>query len=136
MIRIFPEVCERRPNARFGLDMREVWGRSLKLSSIRRSSSTNEKGLCRRRLWDQGREIDRATRMPERKPALNRIKHNQGSYCKIPSRYTHLDSVRGTFPPGKTHISLGTAQSRCFSCGQNHGERRRPFSRPRGRVVV
>src|SRR6266478_2233874 len=99
MIRIFLEVCERRPNARFGLDMREVWGRSLKLSSVRRSSSTNEKGLCRRRLWDQRREIDRATRMPERKPALNRIKNNQGSYCKIPPRYTHLDSVRGTFPP-------------------------------------
>src|SRR5258705_9323681 len=115
MIRILLDLCERRPNARFGLDMKEVWGRSLKLSSIRRSSSTNEKGLCRRRLLDRRREIDRATRMPERKPAINRIKHNQRSYLKIPPRYEHLDSVRGMFWPRENpYFAWGGAISLFF----------------------
>src|ERR1700693_2240273 len=136
MTRILFGVRECRPNARFGLDIKEVWGRCLKLSSVRRSSTTNEKGSSSWRPMDQD---GRWTRRRERqciKPARNRTKHNQGRYRRMPAGYAYLDAVRDTFWPRKSLYFARSAQSPGFSCGGTPGNPDKPSSRPGGKGIV
>src|SRR6266849_612159 len=62
MIRILLGVRELTPNARFGLDIGEVWVRCPKLSSVRRSSNTNERPFATRKpMHHNSRSPNRAT---------------------------------------------------------------------------
>lgn len=97
MIRILLGVRERRPNACLRLDIKEVWDRCRKLSSVRRRSNANERVCVAGKPMDHRERLTRDDDDPSVKPARNRTRCNQCSYLKIPLEYGYFDAVRSTF---------------------------------------
>jgi hypothetical protein len=104
MSRILLGVRERGANARFGLDMEEVWGRWLKLSSVRRSSITNERARIAEKPMGQMRETGGAMEITG---ALRQLETEPSAIEVVTAKYRHFIDISMLFNTG---FGTGTAR--------------------------